>query len=764
MSLDLSKTETIQELEKKFQSQDGWRKKWLPGYVDVLSKVRNATVEELASEEFQELLWEGHQITGSGMCSVPMKDAIKSDELRAWIASLRDRELPDSGDERVAELTKIHDELAERAGKFTKRNAWLKILRLLAAIYPKDFTCIADYGKIRRLSKAMFDKTPAGRSSLVKINANVYQHLSDALGPPEDTPHGLATRSIFAWELYRILAEEGQEEDGEIEGDRPGESKLKILSNDRKKKGITSLSGFVGTCLKILDFVENGATADETRDFYKQENPDVGDRTVTAQLNTIRNTLGLLRLQNGVLQPSQLGQKLLDTEDPKVLIPRVVTQILGFDLILYLLREESPRSRSEMLSELRALYPKWTTDTTAYAILSWAHQLEMIAVDENKNYSLTEAGQDWAEQIVERPKPFDVSEDVADPTDPDLDPVVVTKEDFTPATLEEILTCFDDSPYVFPREIIAQLHVALHMHESKHFVLLSGLSGTGKTKLAELYANAYHKKFGEKQNAFYHCVVVQPDWTDPTGLLGYVNPLQETVTYASTPFLRFLISAVANPKIPHFVCLDEMNLARVEYYFAPFLSAMESERPIVIHQSDEPVDTIEPKLPWPKNLYIIGTVNMDETTHAFSDKVLDRAFTIEFWDVDLAEFKQRYLKANEDYPADILDYAVDALTELQEILQPVRQHAGYRTAEEVLAFLGTNHKGGANVMKKEAAMDQAIMMKTLPKIRGQDSADFRNCLGKLHDFLQKQSLSASARKVKQMKEELETTGTTRFWN
>ena len=176
------------------------------------------------------------------------------------------------------------------------------------------------------------------------------------------------------------------------------------------------------------------------------------------------------------------------------------------------------------------------------------------------------------------------------------------------------------------------------MHNGKHFVLLSGLSGTGKTKLAELYAEAYHGINEGEINEYFLLVPVQPDWMDATGLIGYVNPLQQETTYETTSFLQFLHQALERPDHPHFVCLDEMNLARVEYYFAPFLSAMETESPIVIHQQDEPIDSVEPKLDWPKNLFIIGTVNMDETTHAFSDKVLDRAFTLEFWNVRLDKY------------------------------------------------------------------------------------------------------------------------------
>jgi len=634
-------------------------------------------------------------------------------------------------------------------------------MRLLAAIYPKDISCVVDYGKLRQLTKAMYAKLQRGQSDMVTMNALVYQKVDEVLGSPNDDTESLAKRSMFTWELYRVIAEEGEEEGGEVEGERPGESQLRFLPNERRTKGLTAIAGYCNTALKVLDFVQNGATVEETQEFYKQESPQLKESSIKSQLSVIRHTLGLLKLEGNVLRPSSLGQSLLESEDPTVLIPRLLTRVIGFDLILFLLKEKSPRTRAELMAALQELYPRWTSQFAPSSLLAWAQALQMTEPDQDQNYGLTDAGREWAEQIKEKPTPIKVETTGTDKVD--VVDVPETPTDFVAPSLEDILKTFDSFPYVFSRETVARLHVALHMHPYKHFVLLSGLSGTGKTRLAKLYAHGYHRVGLEDKNEFYLCVPVQPDWTDPSGLLGYVNPLQEKVSYVGTRFLEFLISAVARPKVPHFLCLDEMNLARVEYYFAPFLSAMESADDIVIHQNSEPVDTIEPRVPWPRNLYVIGTVNMDETTYAFSDKVLDRAFTLEFWEVDLEDFRKRFVQANPEYPSGLLDFAMAALTAVKDVLEPARQHFGYRTAEEVLAFLGTNHEQNVAVLDQTAALDHALLMKVLPKIRGQDSPEFRHCLTKLHSHLSGNACSASAGKVASMKRELELTGTTRFW-
>ena len=122
-------------------------------------------------------------------------------------------------------------------------------------------------------------------------------------------------------------------------------------------------------------------------------------------------------------------------------------------------------------------------------------------------------------------------------------------------------------------------------------------------------------------------VPVQPGWHDPTPLLGCLNPLRGD-SYLRTAFLDFLIRAAEAPEQAFTVVLDEMNLSHPEQYLAPLLSAMETGNPLDLHSEPEPVDEVPARLPYPRNLVLIGTVNMDETTHGLSDKVLDRALAL----------------------------------------------------------------------------------------------------------------------------------------
>jgi 5-methylcytosine-specific restriction protein B len=294
---------------------------------------------------------------------------------------------------------------------------------------------------------------------------------------------------------------------------------------------------------------------------------------------------------------------------------------------------------------------------------------------------------------------------------------------------------------------------------TKPFVLLSGLSGSGKTKLAEAFV-----KWICANEEQYKLVPVGADWTNREPLLGFPNALSKgEYTHPDNGVLKLIIEANKNADRPYFLILDEMNLSHVERYFADFLSTMESsDAEIQLHDSDaiadETKDDFVPKtIKLPKNLFIIGTVNIDETTYMFSPKVLDRANTIEFRvtdeeissffdspkDIDLklleteganmaTSFLELSQKSSEKADAELVK---DELVAFFRELQKLGAEFGYRTANEAVkltARLGDfgidNSEQGTNTK-----IDVAIMQKLLPKLSGSRSrlVSVLTSLGKL---------------------------------
>ncbi|ATO38954.1 restriction endonuclease [Geobacillus thermodenitrificans] len=178
--------------------------------------------------------------------------------------------------------------------------------------------------------------------------------------------------------------------------------------------------------------------------------------------------------------------------------------------------------------------------------------------------------------------------------------------------------------FYYTQEEVMNLFLSL---KTKPFVILSGISGTGKTKIAQWLAESVG---ATEDNGQFILIPVRPDWNDGSDLLGYVDIKGD---FKPGPLTNVITEAENHPDKPYFVVLDEMNLARVEHYFSDVLSVMESRRwenGRIISSRLLPKETAGRDLFLPPNVYIIGTVNMDETTHPFSKKVLDRANTIEF--------------------------------------------------------------------------------------------------------------------------------------
>ncbi len=245
-------------------------------------------------------------------------------------------------------------------------------------------------------------------------------------------------------------------------------------------------------------------------------------------------------------------------------------------------------------------------------------------------------------------------------------------------------------------------------------------------------------------------VAVRSDWTDPRGLVGFFNPL--TNSYARTAVVDLLLRAAEDPNRPYFVILDEMNLARVEYYFSDFLSALESRDPIELMSPgvEEELlalghDDIPAQLQIPSNVSFLGTVNVDETTQSFSPKVLDRANVIEFSDVDIERalghpvdtpaeglrLKDGYLSAawlcsTKKQALAVADVAhevesfTEALEDVHDLLARFHLHFGYRVIGEVSAFVGhaLQKVDGDSEVVGRRAFDLQLQQKILPKLTG----------------------------------------------
>lgn len=326
--------------------------------------------------------------------------------------------------------------------------------------------------------------------------------------------------------------------------------------------------------------------------------------------------------------------------------------------------------------------------------------------------------------------------------------------------------------YYFKRDDIVNFYTCL---KTGAMVVLAGLSGTGKSSLVRLFAEAV----GAKER--FRLVSVKATWNDDSDLRGFYHP--EKKSYISTPFLDMIVQANAHPEQLFFVCLDEMNLSRVEYYFSDFLSVLEQdkkERKLPLYSENEwrirksqlerqrqalengkltqeEFDQLERHVHCyghevliPDNLFICGTVNVDETTYPFSDKVLDRVQIIQFESVEFLDNEMTkdlsVLPVNltfsqfQEYCHKVSEIPIDNnwFNELNRCLQTGGFHFGYRVKRQIEDYCAyALHSKLFDNLSEDEIVDMQMVQKILPKIRGIKSKRVAHMFDKLGKFCKK---------------------------
>ena len=310
-------------------------------------------------------------------------------------------------------------------------------------------------------------------------------------------------------------------------------------------------------------------------------------------------------------------------------------------------------------------------------------------------------------------------------------------------------------------------------------MLLAGISGTGKSRIVRKLAQATttqhyaddSDRWNDNRPENFELIQVKPNWHNSMDVVGFYSNISKK--YEFTPFVEFIVKAWQHTDTPYFLCLDEMNLAPVEEYFAEFLSAIESRStdkdgnyvtdPIIkpfkefgekegksmiveLFGTPDPIDKnplaayfYENGLTLPPNLMVMGTVNMDETTFSFSRKVLDRAMSIEMNEVDYDSFLSgdsdrfplltdwnEWLVNRPQQASEVKDQidsekVITYLKAVNGLMEGTPFKLGYRAANEALLYVAASQTLGGESFSLEKAMDEFTLMKILSRIEGDDN-------------------------------------------
>ena len=763
----------IQELYAAFQPTHPEWLKWLDDYARDLERFQDIDLHDTA---VQTALWSARGLGKAGVSEhLDISPLIGDPTFLGHLKTLSFQPLDTMPSRRAQELQASHDQLLAVVKSRLERTPKVRLQRLMHALKPGDFACTWNQKSLLAVRDLLIAERGLG---VIENHVRIRSRLRDALGKESDLNEH-ARRSIFCWWLHENAeaiangetppSPSAEQSEPEVVTTPETEiaPRIEIWPLSRQIRTMEVYRGGVDTlCLVLRECLQPQTldllivTLDEELRLSSRS-----DRYLTTLLRELRR-LGFIQKSGDDYLTTNDGEAFLDDPESERLGEVLCTRIRGLAWLL----TQLPQTGADIEASVRANHfgSGSMPNVIRQRHLWWMKTSGLITRDGDKIWQRTPMGDSIHDRL---PKPLSMPvahEDAEMDIEVDDDTTVIL-----PATNAEIpsftaiwgrfqvLAATDG--LVFAQSQVRALFAAWRMGErtasadkpAKRFALLSGLSGTGKTQLLLQYARAVCAEMGLDEKTHIALVPVRPDWRDPTGLLGYLNALHAEPTFQIEPTLSLLLRASRNPTLPYFLLLDEMNLARVERYFAPFLSAMETGKAIDLHAHDRSVSGVPPKVSWPGSLRIGGTVNMDESTHAFSDKVLDRAFTFEFWTVDLPTFfAGRPSRTSADEPVEA------ALLAFQRLLEPVRRHVGYRTAGEVLDWVATAHTPGE---PPHDCIDQALFAKVLPRLRGVDSSALSTALSDLQKLSEAQGYTRCAHKLGSMRQRLQDTGVTGFW-
>lgn len=712
-----------------------------------LADVKAAVPSRIKDPAFLTRLWDDNPVSAVGNGTVKVAPALADTKFVDRLAEVATMSLPASGIDAETELVAAYDDLKARLADLCGRTPQLKLNRVMCALFPAHFTTIADTGALLFLHREMGG---SHKDHPVHAHLSIRKRVDDALGPLSNAdPLEAVRRLSLPWLLYERLT--GNKPTKTIVPSGGKQAQLTPLPVALRRKGLTSMKGGFQTLLSFLPALADGVTREEFSDLIRQANSDLAPQSIGAFIYVIAREFDLCLREGDTYRLTARGINLLESRDPHDLADHLLTRVLGPDHVVKALGG-GPRPKSELVALLQRANPGWTSEYGPSSQLGWLTSLGVVSLDTSRKYQLTELGQRWRTMITWEPEFL-----------PKQAETVAELQAFTTgqfelpkwAELNMRLKASVGDRLKLDDALVKQLHAGLWFHPVRHFAVLTGISGSGKTLLALNYGLALcgDKPTGQES---VKIVPIQPGWFDPSPLLGYVNPIHQAA-YRSAPFLELLLRASENPTQPYVAVLDEMNLSHPEQYLAPILSAMETQGTIDLHQLADGTTEVPRSIRYPANLAIIGTVNMDETTHGLSDKVLDRAFTLEFWNIRVSDFP-RWQTSTLAVP--LRQKAQDVLEALSQALAPVRLHFGWRTIDDVLSYLV--FATGLGTTDAEA-LDDALYAKVLPKLRGESSQRFQVALQAARNVMKEHGLVRCHEKLGAMQADLTETGIARFW-
>ncbi len=613
----------------RYRDED-WAREWRSRYVDRVRLVQEADAAEWLKPTFQEGLWDAPDISGIGPGqSVTLMQAYPDQQLAELLLQARGSLDGLPLELRGSRLQSLFDEvLAYVHPRYNARRPRARLVRLLAATFPQDMTCLMDAGRVLGVQRLL--SAPRLQGGHIAQHPALRERVRDAVGAAT-TLADEVDQSIFCWFLWQTRVDRADE--GAVALPAPQREAnslppLSVLPASAQRRGLPAVKDNVSLLVAMVREAEQGLSREDLVATILNEAPQLNASSAGNMISQAMGGLGLLRLQDGSYRPTERGQELLIASDPvQVLRAPLVGRVFGMGHVLLMLRREPGTLRhADAAKRLQDLVPTWTSSQPGSFIVSWARLVGLVALDATPGGGrlvLTEDGEDYAAAL---PADFEATWRIMPVPD-----VEVGNDDDSPTSNTPALSSV--SPLVYDAQSIvdegcfmprAQVDAAIELLRRKKNLILQGPPGTGKTWLAKRLGYAL---IGSKDPERLVALQFQPSLSYEDFVRGWRPDGRGGLRLADGAFLEAVQAALAEPARPFVLVIEEVNRGNPAQILGELLTLIEATKrgPEEALRLAYP-RSLDERVHVPGNLHIVGTMNVADRSLALVDLALRRRF------------------------------------------------------------------------------------------------------------------------------------------
>ena len=608
--------------EGKFATllQGTWSE-WRHNYIDQIRTVAAADEATWMTDVFQKRLWDDASVANIGPGqSVTVIGAYTDQKLARvlWDAKGALNGLP--LERRGERLQALYDQVLSHVyPNYTRRRPKARLVRLLAAMFPEDMTCLMEGGRTWALQRTLGAVRLPG--DFVAQNPSLRDRIRDAVGPAV-TDESKAEQAMFNWFLWEELVDKPETGAVPIQPPHPVVTALPALSllpASAQRRGLACLKDNVGLLMAMLREAEQGIGRPELIQAILSEAPQLNANSAATTISQAMGGLGLLRLDGDSYRPTDRGRDMLAAPDPvPVLRAPLVGRVFGMGHLLLMVQREPGKLRTiDAAERLMALVPTWTSTQPGAYIVAWAKITGLVQLEDTgagNRLELTEDGEDYADAL---PDDFESVWQIQETGPPLLTvgPLLVEEAASYDAAQIAAEGCF------LPVE---EVEAAIAMLRRRKNLILQGPPGTGKTWLAKRLGYAL---MGLQDPGRMTAVQFQPSLSYEDFVRGWRPNGTGGLQLVDGIFLEAVHAARNDPGRPHVLVIEEINRGNPAQILGEMLTLIEDskrrpEEALRLAYATNPDERIYV----PDNLHIIGTMNLADRSLALVDLALRRRF------------------------------------------------------------------------------------------------------------------------------------------